>query len=347
MSLDILTLVLEVAHEMGVDVDEFHKRLTDRLATRAVALSTLNPGSIKTSLTTPPSSPEPQKPVFREYDREFLLKCRNSALAKKIIFDDDVIATGVISATPSEDSLSSPDKSDDGDGENWRLHRSVSVGAIITRSDGDWRSSSTSSLPPSKPRPPIAVIRSDLNKIAEANYDVISQRIFSNTSSEMCKDVASLIVEKAVFDVKFLDWIVKMCVKLCALHPGEQGFQYSLLTACEAEFKKYEDGMLDADDDKQALLKKRRYGFLEFIVKLCKLKVVPLDVIMICMESLIGGKNVTVVNNEYVVQAVTLYTKALDCMSATLRAKIKGRLRCFVPHVSDMRTKFALESVCK
>ena len=128
-------------------------------------------------------------------------------------------------------------------------------------------------------------VRSDLNKISPENEIVISERICGIVTEDIIPLIIPVIFDKAVWEKKYYGIYSRLCFKLHNQFPNI--FRKSLVTHCQKEFEVQMDSV---DDDDIGVVALRRLGSLLFIVELYKNTLINMQVIFVCISTLLKIK---------------------------------------------------------
>jgi hypothetical protein len=127
-------------------------------------------------------------------------------------------------------------------------------------------------------------IRSDLNKISPDNELPIANRVCEELIEECIADIIPVFFDKGVWEQKYREIYVRLCVKLNAKFPGV--FLSALLEHTQHEFEKKVPE--DAEDDEIVYAMKRRIGAAYFIVEMLKVKLLKPVIVVSCAEKMLG-----------------------------------------------------------
>ena len=189
-------------------------------------------------------------------------------------------------------------------------------------------------------------IRSDLNKISPDNELIIADRICDEIIEECVADIIPVFFDKGVWEQKYREIYVRLCVKLSAKFPGV--FLSALLTHTQHEF---ETRVLeDAEDDEIVYAMKRRIGAAYFIIEMLKVKLVKPDIVVLCAEKILGSEKE---KSDYDICHVA--ELVIISVSVIKNKDIIGKLRALISILENLylsqyvsqRAKFKVEDAVK
>lgn len=136
----------------------------------------------------------------------------------------------------------------------------------------------------------VSSINSDLNKLTEAKYDVISARVITKITENVLPEFVDMMFDKAVWDAGYRGMYARLCVSIQA---KLDGFRQLLLTECQRQFGKDPptpvEGETKQDREYEMVKwKKMRSGNMHFVVELLKVNMVQSKVISMCLYELLS-----------------------------------------------------------